>query len=145
MEFNNFGIETFYRYLVKNSKIIILFLIVLVIHFVFVAQLQEKAFIVEDKLELRKIHQIAQVRISKNLMGTCELFRIDTFQSKLRQDLLKIGYNYNFYRKKILKIEKLIFYELNFNSFEVKNSSISTNSVGYLVEHEDSKNCFGVI
>jgi hypothetical protein len=146
IKLSNFGIKTFYRYFIQNSKTIIIFLIVLIIHFVFIVNLQEKALVVEEILELRKTHQITQEKIAVNLMGDCSIFKNLKIKETLLENMTKLsGYKFYLVKEKVIALDSLNFYEILYKTYKPSDSDIFTKSSGYMVESSESKKCFGVI
>lgn len=146
IKLSNFGIMTFYRYFVQNSKTIIIFLIVLVIHFVFVGNLQNKAVVVEETLDLRKTHQITQAKIAENLMGNCDIFKEPRVKEAFLLSMTGMsGYRFYLVRERVISLDGLTFYEILYKTYKPSDSDIFTKSSGYMVENSVSKKCFGVI
>jgi hypothetical protein len=107
--------------------------------------LQQKAVVVEKKLELRKAHQITQIKVANNLMSKCDVFKNKNLLKTLQEEMSQNHYKTFLVKEKIISLDDLSFYEILLKSFKASDSEVSVKTNGYMVQNDVTNRCFGII
>ena len=139
------NIRKFYSFFKENTKIIFIFLIIVLIHFILIYSLQQRA---EVGKSLKSLHQVShrfQAVIGNNLMNDCNFFKNRDLQTSLEYDLSRLGLEYKAQLRQLYTLGKVSFYEVNFEVSSPSDPLLFVKSSGYLVENTESLNCFGIL
>ncbi len=139
------NMQIFYKFFVKNSKSLIVFIVVLIFHFYLVYDLNLSAQKVEAKYELQKTHQKAQTILAENLMNECDLFKNVGTKEKIKSLLSESRLTYELSKSLAIELDDLAFSKVIFQTYNEDQTDIRVTSVGYMLEYRVNKKCFGVI
>lgn len=138
--------QIFYKFFKEKNKFILIFLIFSLINLFFAYRLQSKADYMDKKLESYRSHLNFSGKVSHNLLGECSLFQEkNSFSLYLKKELNKSKFSFELSRERVVAFKDLVFYEVFFSTFPNSEPNIKSTSVGYMVEHINSKKCYGII
>lgn len=91
---------------------------------------------------LKLNHYKIQRAIGNNLLTKCQL--TEDYLSQLKNSVKAAGIDFYFATEDIVRIDNLLFREVELKTFFSKDLDFLHITTGYLVENQKTKNCFGV-
>ena len=95
--------------------------------------------------QLQQVHFKLRLDLANNLQNHCDVFKNPQWLSAVNLNLKSENLKVELIKKPVIDIDLLSFDKIYFRIFSLNAKSIDFISSGYLVTHNSSQNCYGII